>query len=140
MKHRKSYLFFFLYFLFTVAFPASHCHAEQRLADSRYCGAGFNAEHIPGLSKDSCCELHEDNHDEADAHHIHFLMDDQNASIRLQITERSVAPLYFTVSEQISPVVEHPFLSFVFLDIFKTSHKGFPATFSGLSPPLSNLS
>ncbi len=133
MKHKKSCLFFFLYFLFTVAFPASHCHAE----DKSVCDTGFTVENCHG---DTCCELHEEHHDRADKHHIHFILDDQNASRRIQTPERSVAPLYFTVSRQISPVVEDPFLCYVFDDIFKTSDKGFPATFSGLSPPLSNLS
>lgn len=137
IKNRQLYLLFLIYFLAVIVFPSSHCHAKTGLAEKGHCSKELSIEEC---LKKTCCELHEEHHDKADEHHIHFILDDQNTSIRLQHPERSVSSMQHTASDEKSSAVEPFFLSYVIPEFFKTACKGFSATFSGLSPPLYSLS
>ncbi len=135
-KYEKGCLFFLLYFLLAVVSPVSHCHAEHGLNEKSACGADFD---VKQELECPCCELHEKGH--ADGHHIHFIFDGQKASVRQLSPERSAFQQHIAVSEEKVSKFKGPLSGGLsFFEDLKSALKGFRSSFSGLSPPLFNLS
>lgn len=122
-----------VYLCLAVIGPLIHFHAFESSPDN-----AFDCPVLPDLAHvDKCCELHESGHNDDEAHHIHFLTENQTASARYNNNYKSDSSESFTTIDEVSlyyHLRESVCIALPFSDFYQDAIRPYS---SGLSPPLS---
>lgn len=137
LKTRHRILFvFLLYFLFSICFPYSHCHASNTLTEDVTCKKGHAARHHLIFSNDQCCELHGEDPSGSHNHHVHFLIEQQAVFAKSRHNIKSVTPLQWLALPEIMHLVSSPLsCESLLYGISNAFQQEYFTSFSGLSPP-----
>jgi hypothetical protein len=128
-------IFLTVYIFFFVIFPFSHCHADSELFEVN-AAKEFSIENIHPLFTDPhCCEFHQKDRNSHNEHHVHFLAEGSNVSLRSTIIVKTAPQKLIAITEKSYHLVLKQSFAGTIQDEKQTPQQGFYAAHSGLSPP-----
>jgi hypothetical protein len=135
-KMKQCRLFFILYFIIIAIFPYSHSHAESEPNVVCFDGSAYSSEHdyfyIPDIRHD---EHYADSHSSPDDHHLHFLAEDSNSTLRLTGSENKTQLTHIAIPETVIVQSSKSSVIAKIRDHSRSTHASFYSRYSGLSPP-----